>query len=82
MNPFDEENFSGWGMPNKTNKEEEYPEQYNPPSRTEQINELLDDYLDRKANLDRVKGKKGAEQIEKIYQKILDNLGNKLNEIK
>ena len=48
MNPFDEENFSAWGMPNKTNKEEEYPEQYNPPSKTEQINTLLDNYLENK----------------------------------
>jgi len=81
MNPFDEENFSAWGSPGKINKEE-YPEQYEPLSRTEQINDLLDDYLDRKSNLDKIKGKKGAERIEEIYQKILDNLGRKLNEIK
>jgi len=82
MNPFDEENFSAWGAPGKTDKEEEYPEQYQPLSKTEQINNLLDDYLDRKSNLDKIKGKKGAERIEEIYQKILDNLGRKLNEIK
>ena len=51
-------------------------------TRTGKINQILDEYLDRKANLDKIKGMKGAERIEEIYQKILDNLGNKLNEIK
>ena len=64
----------------RTEIEEE--EEYIPVTRTGKINQILDEYLDRKANLDKIKGMKGAERIEEIYQKILDNLGNKLNEIK
>ena len=71
MNPFDEENFSAWGMPNKTNKEKEYPEQYNPPSKTEQINTLLDNYLENKDNLNKINKRKA-----------LNVLAKKLNEIK
>ena len=84
MNPFDEENFSGWGLPPKEESEEieEEEEEYTPVTRAGKINQLLDDYLERKAGLDKIKGIKGAERIEEIYQKILDNLGNKLNEIK
>jgi hypothetical protein len=80
---YNENNFSAWGMPEKKESEEiEEEEEYIPVTRTGKINQILDEYLDRKANLDKIKGMKGAERIEEIYQKILDNLGNKLNEIK
>ncbi|MDG1089563.1 MAG: hypothetical protein P8P37_01700 [Candidatus Marinimicrobia bacterium] len=80
---YNENNFSAWGAPAKKESEEiEEEEEYIPVTRTGKINQILDEYLDRKANLDKIKGMKGAERIEEIYQKILDNLGNKLNEIK
>jgi len=79
---MDEENYSAWGMPSKHEDEgEQYPERYDPPSVKEQANDLLDEYLERKANLDKIKGMKGAERIGEIYEKILENLGNKLNEL-
>ena len=81
MNPFDEESFSAWGMPAKK-KQEEYPEPYNPPSKKEQINNLLDDYLKAKSKLDKIRNKKGAEEISKVYKQILKNLEDEINNIK
>lgn len=82
---YNEENFSAWGKCPKEESEEieeEEEEEYIPATRTGKINQLLDEYLERKANLDKIKGMKGAERIEEIYQKVLENLGNRLNEIK
>lgn len=81
---YNEDNFSAWGMPPKEEPEEieEEEEEYVPATRTGKINQILDEYLDRKANLDKIKGMKGAEKIELIYEQILNNLKNKLNEIK
>ena len=70
--------FSAWGGETA----EEPVEEYTPATRTGKINYLLDEYLERKSNLNKIKGIKGAEELEKIYQKILDNLANKLNELK
>lgn len=81
MDEFNEENFSAWGMPAQR-KEEEYPERYDPPSKTEQINNLLDEYLKAKLDLDKIKDKKGAEEISKVYDKILKNLEGEINKIK
>ena len=71
--------FSAWGMPPKEDVEE--IEEEVPLTKTGKINQILDEYLKRKSDLDKIKGVKGAEELEKIYQKILDNLGNKLNGI-
>ena len=57
-------------------------EEYIPVTKSGKINQILDDYLERKKGLDKIKGMKGAERIEEIYQKILGNLGNKLSEFK
>ena len=50
-------------------------------TKTGKINQALDDYLERKKGLDKIKGNKGAEEIDKVYKLILDNLKNKLNKI-
>ena len=71
--------FSAWGMPPKEDIEE--IEEEVPLTKTGKINQILDEYLKRKSDLEKIKGSKGAEELEKIYQKILDNLGNKLNEL-
>lgn len=81
-NQYNENNFSAWGGGSTPPPAEEPEEEYVPTTRTGKINQVLDEYLKRKANLDKIKGKKGAEEIEKIYQLILDNLEKKLNEIK
>tara|TARA_B100000085_G_scaffold53414_1_gene46668 strand:+ start:821 stop:1081 length:261 start_codon:yes stop_codon:yes gene_type:complete len=79
---YNEENFSAWGMPPKKEPEEiEEEEEYVPTTKTGRINQALDDYLERKKGLDKIKGKKGAEEIDKVYKQILDNLKNKLNNI-
>ena len=82
MNPFDEDKFSAWGIPARRPEEEEYPEQHHAPSKKEQINNLLDEYLEKKSNLDRIKDKKGAEEISKVYEQILKNLEKKIDKIK
>ena len=81
---YNEDNFSAWGMPPKKEPEEieEDEEEYVPVTKTGKINQILDDYLERKKGLDKIKGMKGAERIDEIYQKILENLGNKINGIK
>lgn len=79
-NNYNGDNFSAWGMPPKE-EPEEIEEEYVPSTKTGKINQILDEYLKRKSDLDKIKGVKGAEELEKIYQKILDNLGNKLNGI-
>jgi len=79
MDNYHEENFSAWGMPPKEEIEEE---EYIPVTKSGKINQILDDYLERKKGLDKIKGMKGSERIDEIYQKILENLGNKINEIK
>ena len=73
--------FSAWGGETTPTPVEEPVEEYTPATRTGKINCLLDEYLERKSNLNKIKGIKGAEELEKIYQKILDNLANKLNEL-
>lgn len=79
---YNEENFSAWGMPPKKEPEEiEEEEEYVPTTKTGRINQALDDYLERKKGLDKIKEKKGAEEIDKVYKQILDNLKNKLNNI-
>ena len=79
---YNEENFSAWGMPPKKELEEiEEEEEYVPTTKTGRINQALDDYLERKKGLDKIKGKKGAEEIDKVYKQMLDNLKNKLNNI-
>ena len=79
---YNEENFSAWGMPPKKEPEEiEEEEEYVPTTKTGRINQALDDYLERKKGLDKIKGKKVAEEIDKVYKQILDNLKNKLNNI-
>ncbi len=80
---YNEEDFSAWGMPPKEESEEiEDEEEYVPTTRTGKINQLLDEYLERKANLDKIKGMKGAERIEEIYEKVLENLEKNINKIK
>jgi len=80
---YNEEDFSAWGMPPKEEPEEiEDEEEYVPATRTGKINQLLDEYLERKANLDKIKGMKGAERIEEIYEKVLENLEKNINKIK
>jgi len=81
MDNYNEENYSAWGMPPKE-ESEEMEEEYIPVTKSGKINQILDNYLERKKGLDKIKGMKGAERIEEIYQKILDNLGNKLSEFK
>lgn len=79
---YNEDNFSAWGMPPKEEPEEiEEEEEYIPVTKTGKINQALDDYLERKKGLDKIKGNKGAEQIDKVYKQILDNLEKKLNNI-
>lgn len=82
MNNYNEENYSAWGMPPKEEPEEIEEEEYIPVTKAGKINQILDDYLERKKGLDKIKGMKGAEKIDEIYQKILENLGNKLSEFK
>ena len=82
MDNYHEENFSAWGMPPKEESEEIEEEEYIPVTKSGKINQILDDYLERKKGLDKIKGMKGAERIDEIYQKILENLGNKINGIK
>ena len=67
-----------WGVAEEVGKNIRLLELFGLPG----VKNLTQYYLDRKSNLDKIKGKKGAERIEEIYQKILDNLGRKLNEIK
>ena len=81
MDNYHEENFSAWGMPPKEDFEE-IEEEYIPVTKSGKINQILDDYLERKKGLDKIEGMKGAERIDEIYQKILENLGNKINGIK
>jgi len=79
---MDEENYSAWGMPSKHEDEgEQYPERYDPPSVKEQANDLLDEYIKRKKQLNKIKKMRGAEEVSKIYDHILKKLGDKLNEI-
>ena len=80
-NQYNENNFSAWGGGSVPPPPQEPEEEYIPTTKTGKINYLLDEYLERKSNLNKIKGIKGAEELEKIYQKILDNLANKLNEL-
>ena len=80
-NQYNENNFSAWGGGSTPTPPQEPEEEYVPTTKTGKINQILDEYLERKSNLNKIKGMKGAEELEKIYQKILDNLANKLNEL-
>jgi hypothetical protein len=66
---YNGDDFSAWGMPPK--EEDEYPEPIESISVTEQINILLDNYLENKNNLNKINKKKA-----------LDILAKKINEIK
>ena len=82
MNPFDEENFSGWGMPPMPSKEDIYPTQYNPPSRTEQINTLLDEWIKQKEALKVCKKGKGGAKLLSAIKEIILNIEDQLINLK
>ena len=63
-NQYNENNFSAWGGGSTPPPKEEPEEEYVPTTRTGKINQVLDEYLKRKANLDKIKGKKRNIEIE------------------
>lgn len=82
MDSYNHDNFSAWGMPNSP-VQEEYPEQYNSPSRLQQINKLLDDRLNVQEAIKAVKtSSTSSEKIISDLYKALNRIDEELGDIK